>query len=233
MRAMILAAGRGERMRPLTDHTPKVLLEAGGKPLVQWHVEKLWRAGFEQIVINHAWLGEQIEQTMGDGTRFGPRIVYSPEAQALETAGGITKALPLLGAQPFLVVNGDIFTDFDFGRLVPRLGALASDGLLAHLVLVDNPPHHPSGDFVLRETRVEAEGDTRLTFSGIGIYGPQLFASVAAGGRAQLAPLLRAAMGERRVSGERHAGLWFDVGTPERLTELNRLLADPGRSELA
>ena len=233
MRAMILAAGRGERMRPLTDHTPKVLLQAGGKPLVQWHVEKLWSAGFEQIVINHAWLGEQIERTLGNGTRFGPRIVYSREAQALETAGGITQALPLLGAQPFLVVNGDIFTDFDFGRLVPRLSALAADGPLAHLVLVDNPPHHPNGDFALRNARVEAEGDARLTFSGIGIYHPQLFASVTAGGRAQLAPLLRAAMGARLVSGERHTGLWLDVGTPERLTELNRTLAEPGRSESA
>jgi MurNAc alpha-1-phosphate uridylyltransferase len=231
MRAMILAAGRGERMRPLTDHTPKVLLQVGGKPLVQWHVEKLWRAGFDQIVINHAWLGEQIEKALGNGARFGPRIVYSAEAQALETAGGITKALPLLGTQPFLVVNGDIFTDFDFGRLVPRLGQLAADGLLAHLVLVDNPAHHPNGDFALCETGVEAEGETRLTFSGIGIYQPELFESVDAGGRAQLAPLLRAAMGKHRVSGERHTGLWCDVGTPERLIELNRVLADPGRSD--
>jgi len=233
VRAMILAAGRGERMRPLTDRTPKVLLPVGGKPLVQWHVEKLWRAGFDQIVINHAWLGEQIERALGNGARFGPRISYSAEAQALETAGGISKALPLLGTQPFLVVNGDIFTDFDFGQLVPRLGALAADGLLAHLVLVDNPPHHSNGDFALRETRVEAEGDVRLTFSGIGIYQPELFASVAAGGRAQLAPLLRAAMGERRVGGERYAGMWFDVGTPERLTELNHMLADPSSSECA
>jgi MurNAc alpha-1-phosphate uridylyltransferase len=225
MRAMILAAGRGERMRPLTDQTPKVLLEAGGKPLVQWHVEKLWRAGFDRIVVNHAWLGEQIEQALGDGSRFGPRIVYSPEAQALESAGGIARALPLIGAETFLVVNGDVFTDFDFTRLVPRLGALAANRLLAHLVLVDNPPHHPAGDFALQGEHVAPDGDTRLTFSGIGIYRPELFGSIAAGSRAQLAPLLRAAMRQRVVSGEHYAGLWFDVGTPARLEELNRVLA--------
>jgi MurNAc alpha-1-phosphate uridylyltransferase len=225
MRAMILAAGRGERMRPLTDQTPKVLLQAGGKPLVQWHVEKLWRAGFDRIVVNHAWLGEQIEQALGDGRRFGPRIVYSPETQALESAGGIVRALPLIGGGPFLVVNGDVFTDFDFARLVPRLGALTASGLLAHLVLVDNPPHHPAGDFALHRERVAPDGDTLFTFSGIGLYRPELFSSIAAGSRAQLAPLLRAAMGQGVVSGEHYAGLWFDVGTPARLEELNRALA--------
>jgi N-acetyl-alpha-D-muramate 1-phosphate uridylyltransferase len=224
MRAMILAAGRGDRMRPLTDQTPKVLLQAGGKPLVQWHVERLWRAGFDRIVVNHAWLGVQIEQALGDGRRFGPRIVYSPEAQALETAGGIAAALPLLGGEPFLVVNGDVYTDFDFARLVPRLGALAANGLLAHLVLVDNPAHHPTGDFALHGEHVTPDGDTRLTFSGIGIYRPELFASIAAGSRAQLAPVLRGAIGQGAVSGERYTGLWFDVGTPARLEELNRVL---------
>ena len=158
MRAMILAAGRGERMRPLTDRMPKVLLEVGGKPLVQWHVEKLHSAGCERIVINHAWLGEQIEQRLGDGSRFGFRIVYSPEAQALETAGGIAKALPLIGDEPFVVVNGDVFTDFDFAGLLPRLRRLAADGLLAHLVLVDNPPHHPAGDFALDGRTARAGG---------------------------------------------------------------------------
>jgi MurNAc alpha-1-phosphate uridylyltransferase len=211
MRAMILAAGRGERMRPLTDLTPKVLLEVGGKPLVQWHVERLRSAGFERIVINHAWLGGQIEQALGDGSRFGLRIYYSREAQALETAGGIVNALPLIGAEPFLVVNGDIFTDFDFA-------------LLVHLVLIDNPPHHPSGDFALRDQTVLPDGHPRLTFSGIGIYRPELFSTVSAGERAQLAPLLRAAMGKGAVSGERYHGLWFDVGTPARLAELNRLV---------
>lgn len=221
---MILAAGRGERMRPLTDRTPKVLLEAGGKPLLEWHVERLRSAGFERIVINHAWLGEQIEQRLGDGSRFGLRILYSREAQALETAGGIVNALPLIGDSPFLVVNGDVFTDFDFAALVPRLSALSGSDSLAHLVLVDNPPHHPRGDFVLRDGRVMADGEERLTFSGIGVYRPQLFASVAAGERARLAPVLGAAMGRGAVSGERYCGLWFDVGTPARLAELNRLL---------
>jgi MurNAc alpha-1-phosphate uridylyltransferase len=221
---MILAAGRGERMRPLTNRTPKVLLEVGGKPLVQWHVERLHSAGFERIVINHAWLGEQIEQRLGDGSRFGLRILYSREAQALETAGGIVNALPLIGDDSFLVVNGDVFTDFDFAGLVPRLMALGESDSLAHLVLVDNPFHHPRGDFVLRNGRVIQDGEERLTFSGIGVYRSQLFESVAAGERAQLAPILGAAMGRGAVSGERYRGLWFDVGTPARLAELNRLL---------
>jgi N-acetyl-alpha-D-muramate 1-phosphate uridylyltransferase len=225
MRAMILAAGRGERMRPLTDRTPKVLLEAGGKPLVQWHVERLRSAGFERIVINHAWLGEQIERTLGDGSRFGLRIAYSREAQALETAGGIVNALPFIGDGPFLVVNGDVFTDFDFAILAPRLNTLGGPDTLAHLVLVDNPPHHPRGDFVLRDGRVVPDGDERLTFSGIGVYRPQLFSSVAAGERAPLAPVLGAAIGRGAVGGERYRGLWFDVGTPARLAELNRRLA--------
>jgi MurNAc alpha-1-phosphate uridylyltransferase len=223
MRAMILAAGRGERMRPLTDRLPKVLLEVNGKPLLQWHVERLQRAGYERIVINHAWLGEQIEQRLGDGSRFGVEIVYSPEKQALETAGGIAQALPLIGDAPFLVVNGDVFTDLDFARLMPRLGRLAADGLLAHLVLVDNPPHHPSGDFALHGERVTADGDNRLTFSGVGLYQPQLFTTIQPGDRAALAPLLRAAMARGAVSGERYGGRWFDVGTPERLAELNRM----------
>jgi MurNAc alpha-1-phosphate uridylyltransferase len=224
MRAMILAAGRGERMRPLTDLTPKVLLEVGGKPLVQWHIERLRRAGFERIVINHAWLGEQIEQALGDGTRFGLRIDYSREAQALETAGGIVNALPLLGTEPFLVVNGDVFTDFDFALLISRLAAPVNSHVLAHLVLIDNPAHHPSGDFALTNQSVLADGHLRLTFSGIGIYRPELFSAIGRGERAQLAPLLRAAMDRGAVSGEHYHGLWFDVGTPSRLAELNRLV---------
>jgi len=225
MHAMILAAGRGERMRPLTDHTPKVLLEVGGKPLLQWHVENLRRAGFDHIVINHAWLGEQIERRMGDGSRFGVRIAYSPEGQALETAGGIARALALIGNDPFMVVNGDVFTDLDFGRLQPRLGTLAAGNLLAHLVLVDNPPHHPQGDFALHGETVAPSGDKRLTFSGVGLYRPQLFDAIKAAERAPLAPLLRAAMQRGAVTGERFGGLWFDVGTPERLQELNRMVA--------
>ncbi len=223
MRAMILAAGRGERMRPLTDRLPKVLLEVDGKPLLQWHVEKLQRAGCKRIVINHAWLGEQIEQRLGDGSRFGVEIVYSPEKQALETAGGIAQALPLIGHAPFLVVNGDVFTDLDFAGLMPRLGELHGDGFLAHLVLVDNPPHHPRGDFALNGERVAVDGENRLTFSGVGLYQPQLFAAIQPGKRAPLAPLLRAAMERGAVSGERYGGRWFDVGTPERLAELNRM----------
>jgi N-acetyl-alpha-D-muramate 1-phosphate uridylyltransferase len=223
MRAMILAAGRGERMRPLTDRLPKVLLEVDGKPLLQWHVEKLQRAGYERIVINHAWLGEQIEQRLGDGSRFGVEIVYSPEKQALETAGGIAQALPLIGNAPFLVVNGDVFTDLDFAGLIPRFGGLPVDGLLAHLVLVDNPPHHPRGDFALHGERVAADGENRLTFSGVGLYQPRLFAAIQPGERAPLAPLLRTAMARGAVSGERYGGRWFDVGTPKRLAELNRM----------
>lgn len=228
MRAMILAAGRGERMRPLTDHTPKVLLEAGGKPLLQWHVEKLARAAFAPIVINHAWLGDQIERRLGDGSRFGTRLVYSREGAALDTAGGIANALRLLGDEPFLVVNGDVFTDLDFASLRPRLQALGAGHLLAHLVLVDNPLHHTAGDFALAGDRVEPEGQPRLTFSGIGLYRPDLFAAVMPGQQAPLAPLLRAAMARAAVSGQHYPGLWMDVGTPERLDDLNRRLAANG-----
>ncbi|MDR2239891.1 MAG: nucleotidyltransferase family protein [Zoogloeaceae bacterium] len=224
MQAMILAAGRGERMRPLTDTTPKPLLPAGGKPLIVWHIEALTRAGIRDIVVNHAHLGQQIEHALGDGARFGARIRYSPETEALETAGGIAQALPLLGATPFAVINGDIACDYDFARLPPLAGALRASGRRAHLVLVPNPPHHPRGDFALRGDNVSAAGETMLTFSGIGIYDPALFAAVPRGAKAKLAPLLRAAMEDNAVSGERHDGRWMDVGTPERLAELDRLL---------
>lgn len=219
MKAMILAAGRGERMRPLTDATPKPLLEAGGKPLIVWHIERLARAGFTELVINHAHLGEQIEAALGDGSRFGVSIRYSPEAEALETAGGIANALPLLGGEPFLVVNGDIFCDHDFAALPRELGALS-----AWLVLVDNPAHHPGGDFALKENKVLDEGEHKLTFSGIGIYRPEMFASIARGAKARLAPLLRAQMSAGRVGGEHCRGFWMDVGTPQRLQELDRML---------
>jgi len=228
MRAMILAAGRGERMRPLTDHTPKVLLEAGGKPLLQWHVEKLAQVAIEPIVINHAWLGEQIERRLGDGSRFGTRLVYSREREALDTAGGIANALPLLGDEPFLVINGDVFTDLDFASLRPHWHALRAGHLLAHLLLVDNPPHHMAGDFALSGDRVHSEGEPRLTFSGIGLYHPDLFAAVVPGQPAPLAPLLRTAMTRAAVTGQRYPGLWVDVGTPERLEDLNRRLAPNG-----
>ncbi len=224
MYAMILAAGRGERMRPLTDHTPKPLLMAGGKPLIVHHIERLAAAGLRDIVINHAHLGEQIEVALGDGSAFGVTIRYSPEGKALETGGGIFRALPLLGPGPFLVVNGDVWTDIDFSALS------IAPGDLAHLVLVDNPSHHLKGDFALRDGRVLAEGldDTPpLTFTGIGVYHPDLFAGCTPGAF-PLAPLLRSAIARGLASGNHHLGIWIDIGTPTRLAALDRMLANPG-----
>ncbi len=216
--AMILAAGRGERMRPLSDSVPKPLLEAGGKPLIAHLIERLARAGIRDLVINHSHLGEQVERYLGDGRRYGVRIAYSHEAGGgLETGGGIFKALPLINTDPFLVVNGDIWTDYPFERLPARIAGSA------HLVLVDNPPQHPRGDFALRDGRVHAEGEPRLTFSGIGLYARALFAQCQPG-KFPLAPLLRAAMAQGQVSGERYAGDWRDIGTPQRLEELDREL---------
>ena len=212
-------------MRPLTDLTPKPLLPAGGKPLIVWHLERLARAGLHQVVINHAHLGAQIEAALGDGARFGAAIRYSAEGEALETAGGIAHALPLLGDRPFAVINGDIACDFDYARLPALAGAMTGRRLLAHLLLVPNPPHHPQGDFALRDGRVAERGEALLTFSGIGLYAPSLFARIAPGSKAQLAPLLRAAMREGAVGGELHAGRWMDVGTPGRLAELDRILS--------
>lgn len=221
MRAMILAAGRGERMRPLTEHTPKPLLKLAGKALIAWHLLALARAGIVEVVVNHAWLGEQIEAHLGDGARFGVRIRYSAEAEPLETAGGIATALPMLGSEPFLVVNADIYTDLDFAALA-RLGpCIGPEGTLAHLVLVHNPEHHPQGDFALEGDLVRSRGDPMLTFAGIGVYAPVLFAGIAPGTRAQLAPLLRRAMDAGRVTGQRHPGMWADIGTPERLARLD------------
>ena len=225
VKVMILAAGRGERMRPLSDETPKPLLCAGGKPLIAWHIEALVRAGIRDIVINHAHLGGMIEAALGDGVRFGATIRYSAEGEALETAGGIAHALPLLGSKPFAVINGDIACDFDFARLPALARAMPDRHLLAHLVLVPNPPHHPQGDFALRDGRVCDTGEAKLTFSGIGLYDPVLFAGITCGAKAKLAPLLRAAMDEGAVSGELHAGRWMDVGTPERLSELDSQLS--------
>jgi MurNAc alpha-1-phosphate uridylyltransferase len=226
MKAMILAAGRGNRMRPLTDHTPKPLLMAGGRPLIGYHLERLARAGIRDIVINHAHLGDQIERTIGDGARFGVSIRYSPEQNALETGGGIFKALPLLGPEPFLVINGDIWTDLDLSHLY-----LGPDDL-AHLVLVANPPQHPHGDFGLVQGRVHTDRGPRLTFSGVGVYDPTLFASCRPGAF-PLAPLLRDAIASGRVSGQAHRGLWFDIGTPERLEALDRFLSgSPHRGDL-
>lgn len=233
MKAMILAAGRGERMRPLTDERPKPLLEVGGRSLLEWHLAALARAGIRDIVINHAWLGERIVEALGDGHRHGVRIRYSAEVEgALETAGGIIQALPMLGTDPFLVINGDIWTDFDFSRL-PALDEQA----LGSLVLVPNPPQHPRGDFGLlaRDTggfdiladplRLEAtDAPPRHTFSGIAVYRPEFFAEFARG-RRPLLPLLRAAAAAGRLRGRLYQGLWFDIGTPERLRELDERLA--------
>lgn len=225
---MILAAGRGERMRPLTDHTPKPLLLAGGRPLIEWHIRRLAAVGVRQLVINHAWLGAQIEQVLGDGSRFDVEIAYSPEATALETAGGIATALPLLGAAPFLVVNGDVLSDIDFAPLRQAAQQLDGQTRLAHLLLVDNPPHNPAGDFGLLDNGLLAatpDAGNGLTFSGIAAYHPALFASTPAGHPAKLAPLLRAAMAQGRVSGSRLNGLWLDVGTPERLAQADAIAA--------
>lgn len=216
MKAMVLAAGRGERMRPLTDHTPKPLLLVADKPIIVHTIIQLVNAGFTDIVINHAHLGAQIEATLGNGQQFGATIHYSPEGeQGLETAGGIINALPLLGNEVFLVVNGDIATDFDFSSL----NNIPVD--LAHLVLVPNPEHHPKGDFGLNNAGlVNEQANEPLTFSGIGLYSPKLFHNLPAGSR-KLGPLLRQAINKQQVSGQKFTGFWMDIGTPERLQELN------------
>jgi len=232
MRAMILAAGRGERMRPLTDTCPKPLLRAGGLPLIGWHLRRLAAAGVRDVVINHAWLGERIEQTLGDGRDWGVSIRYSPEGEALETAGGIARALPLLGDAPFLVINGDIWCDWDVARAHTIAQRMVALELTAWCVLVDNPAHHPRGDFALAAGRLRsgpsgdgADAAERLTFAGIGLYRPMLFDAVPAGARAPLAPLLRAAADAGRAGAERHTGRWIDVGTPQRLAELDAQLS--------
>lgn len=215
MKAMILAAGRGNRLRPLTDTTPKPLIEVGGRSLLDHHLAALAAAGFTEVVINLAWLGERIQAAIGDGGHHGLRIHYSDEgSQALETAGGIVRALPLLGDAPFAVINGDIWTDYPRARLHPP-----EPGDLARLVLIDNPPHNPDGDFALAGDRIRADGSARLTFAGIGVYTPELFRDLA-DGVAALAPILRAAAQAGRVAGERYTGRWHDVGTVERLAAL-------------
>lgn len=215
---MILAAGRGERMRPLTDRVPKPLLPVAGRPLIVHHLLALAAAGITDIVINHAHLGDRIEQQLGDGRAYGVALRYSAEPDgALETGGGILQALPLLGSAPFVVVNGDVWSDFPYARL-PRQPAG-----LAHLVLVDNPPHHPHGDFSLVAGRVRPRAATTLTYSGIAVLTPALFAGCRPG-RFPLAPLLRAASDHDQVGGEYWPGRWVDVGTPERLQALEALL---------
>lgn len=221
MKAMLLAAGRGERLRPLTDRTPKALVPVGGKPLIAWHLERLAASGCREAVINVSHLAQQIVEFVDDGKRFGVRVAYSREAEPLETAGGIAQAQPLLGEPPFLLVNADIYCEVDFKALLAfQLGAM-----LAHLVLVPNPAHRAQGDFSLRERSVGREGSPRYTYSGVAVMSPQLVRTVRRGEKAPLAPLLFGAADERRITGEVFEGLWQDVGTMERLAELEAQLA--------
>jgi len=218
---MILAAGRGERMRPLTDSMPKPLLPVGGKPLIQFHIDALAASGVRDIVINLAWLGSRIKSALGDGSAQGVRLHYSDEGDAaLETGGGIFNALPLLGKQPFLVVSGDVWTDYPLARLAARLAP--ED--LAHFVLVHNPEYHRRGDFGLRDGRVIDDGE-RLTYANIGVFRPEFFAGCEPG-KFPLAPLMRKRIQEGRVSGEFHAGRWFNLGTPAQLAQLDASLTD-------
>lgn len=222
MKAMILAAGRGERMRPLTDTTPKPLLTIGGKYLILWVISKLSQAGVTDLVVNVSHLAEQIEHALGNGEQYGVRITYSREREALETAGGIAWALPLLDEQPFLVVNSDVYSDYDFAGLVKKAQTLTANQS-AHLVLVDNPEHHAQGDFALCDGIVTTQG-FKLTFSGIGAYHPALFVDIKRGEKVRLAAQLAQPIDEGRVSGEHFRGEWNDVGTPQRLAELDTRL---------
>lgn len=229
MKAIVLAAGRGERMRPLTDRVPKPLLKAGGRSLIEWQITRLVRGGFADIVVNVSHFAGQIEHSLGTGARLGADIRYSHEPVALETAGGIAQALPLLGGEAFLAVAADIYCEYDYARLAPIATALSSDPWAAYLVLVDNPEHHPDGDFSLSADGVVHSAATgRLTFSGIGVYRPRLFAGIAAGERRSLGPLLHSHAAVADVRGEHFAGMWLDVGTPQRLAQLQALLGGAG-----
>jgi len=222
MRAMLLAAGRGERLRPLTDAVPKALVEAGGKPLLAWHLERLARAGFREAVINVSHLGGRIIERIGDGARFGLRVQYSREHERLETAGGIANALALLGREPFLLVNADVYCEYDFARL----RSVELHGRLAHLVLVPNPPHRPAGDFSLARGAVGDEPAPRYTYAGVAVMAPALVQPVKPGEKAPLAPLLYDAARRGLLGGELYEGLWQDVGTVERLAELEKTLRE-------
>ena len=223
--ALILAAGRGERLRPLTDSVPKPLITAGGRALIDWQVERIVRAGFDDLVVNHAHLGSMIEAALGDGKRFGARIRYSPESPALETAGGIVKALALLPREPFLVVSSDIYTDFDYATLLPRMARIAADPVpcTAHFVLVDNPPWHSAGDMGLAGNVVVRDGP-RLTYGNIGLFHPAMFAGIEPGTWLKLFPWAYRFVEEGRVSGERYSGTWDNVGTADQLAALDRRL---------
>ena len=222
---MILAAGRGERLRPLTDETPKPLIKVAGKSLIEYHLENLARAGFKEIIINTAWLAERIHQQLGDGSDYGVSIQYSDEGEALETAGGIINALPLLGDEPFVVINGDIWCDFDFSTwnisTLPKL----NENIQSHLVLVNNPEHNQKGDFALQDFLIKNDGDTMYTFSGIGLYNKTFFAEQESG-PTPLAPIIRKKCQDNLVSGQLHTGRWTDVGTLERLQELEGQLTE-------
>jgi N-acetyl-alpha-D-muramate 1-phosphate uridylyltransferase len=227
MKAMILAAGRGDRLRPLTDAVPKALVEAGGKPLIAWHLERLAASGCREAVINVSHLAEQIVERIGDGARYGLRIAYSHEPQPLETAGGLAQARALLGEEPFLLVNSDVYCEMDFEKLLQHPVA----DRLGHLVLVPNPPHRPAGDFTLGDGLVGNGPGQRYTYAGVAVLSPALFAQVKPGQRAPLAPLLRAAAERRLLSGELYAGLWQDVGSAERLAELGARLASRNETD--
>jgi len=225
--AMILAAGRGERMRPLSDATPKTLLRAGGKPLIAWQVEALARAGFRDIVVNAAWLAPLLVAALGDGEAFGVRIRWSIEEEPLETAGGIATALPLLPPGPVLVVSGDIWTRFDYATLLARAGTMAGSAAppRVHLVMVPNPPFHRDGDFVLDEGRIVLDGAGKLTFGNIGLYDTELFRQIPRGVKRKLLPLFRDWIARGWVSGERFDGPWANIGTPADLTLLDQRVA--------
>lgn len=227
MKALVLAAGRGERMRPLTDTTPKPMLRVGGKALLEWHIENLRNGGITDIVINHAHLGEVIESGLGDGSRYGVKLQYSREGEALETAGGIAFALPLLVDEVFAVVNGDVYTDYDMSKLAARAHEFESRAdCLAHLILVDNPAHHREGDFALSGDTIQRHGSPMLTYSGIGVYRRAMFKDIVRGEKAKLAPLLYAAIERGALCGEYHGGIWDDVGTPTRLANVDRAVSE-------
>lgn len=223
MKAMILAAGRGERMRPLTDHTPKPLLKINNKPLIVWHLERLASAGVTEVIINHAYLGEQIEQALGDGTRWGLSIQYSREQEALETAGGVAAALHLLGKTPFLLISADIYAECDYKQLLSKAELLEAQ-TLAYIWMVDNPPWHVAGDFALSGDHIDLQGGPRMTYANLGIYRPEFFAEVAPGTKMAMLPLFQSAISLSKVKGERYTGLWENVGNPQQLAALDALL---------
>lgn len=235
VRAMILAAGRGERMRPLSDVRPKALLEVAGCSLIEWQVRRLVAAGISELVINHAWLGRAIEDQLGDGSRWGATIRYSPEDEALETAGGIARALPLLGDEPFIAVSADIYTEYDYRELEAHALRIRHDypARRGHLVLTDNPSYHPAGDMGLDGAAITLGGPKKLTYANIAVFHPHLFDGIEAGRKLKLFPWLYQFLGDLRITGERFSGRWENLGTPDQLADLNRRLSDGGAAERA